>query len=239
MLTIHLRMRFQCFSVYYIVGRVVKKLAEFVSENDIFISLMAALSHDVGHKGLNNGYLAKKKKNLSIRYPGTGILENFHISNFFKITSDPAFDIFASMPANEITRFRQLFISTILFTDMTQHNSQLEQFKMRVKATKAIQNKKNDKDKDAYLNYLVFSKKKTQDIDFIVGVVVHAIDIGNPCWPYEYYINWAYLCIQEFNYQTVKEKQSNLEVSTMLQYKGIKAFYNGQAFFASKIFNNF
>ena len=26
-----------------------KKLAEFVSENDIFISLMAALSHDVGH----------------------------------------------------------------------------------------------------------------------------------------------------------------------------------------------
>lgn len=29
----------------------------------------------------------------------SGVLENFHISKFFKITSNPAFDIFASMPA--------------------------------------------------------------------------------------------------------------------------------------------
>ena len=28
-----------------------------------------------------------------------GVLENYHIAKFFKITSDPAFDIFASMPA--------------------------------------------------------------------------------------------------------------------------------------------
>ncbi len=50
--------------------------------------LIAAISHDMGHKGTNNMYEVKAKSELAIKYNNQSVLENMHVSNLFKIFRD-------------------------------------------------------------------------------------------------------------------------------------------------------
>jgi hypothetical protein len=46
---------------------------------------MAALSHDMNHKGVNNNYHIKKMSNKCIMYSGQAILEKMHSAMFFRL----------------------------------------------------------------------------------------------------------------------------------------------------------
>jgi hypothetical protein len=39
---------------------------------------------------------------------------------------------------------------------------------------------------------------------FLLKILIHASDIGNPCMPFDSYINWSILVTQEFNDQVRK-----------------------------------
>ncbi len=38
----------------------------------------------------------------------------------------------------------------------------------------------------------------------VLRIIVHACDIGNPCYKIEGYLNWCYLLSQEFQDQVLK-----------------------------------
>ena len=46
---------------------------------------MAALSHDMNHKGVSNAYHCKKKSNKFVLYSGQSVLENMHSARFFRL----------------------------------------------------------------------------------------------------------------------------------------------------------
>lgn len=71
-----------------------EEFKDFVSSFELFCALIAALSHDSGHKGTNNLYEIKKNTEKARKYSNQSVLENMHISNLFKIFREsPDLDI--------------------------------------------------------------------------------------------------------------------------------------------------
>jgi hypothetical protein len=77
--------------------------------------LVTAIGHDVGHPGVNNGFLTKLNAPLAQLYNDRSVLESFHCAAYSQILRRhwPA--------AFEFARMRNLMISSILATDMGLH----------------------------------------------------------------------------------------------------------------------
>lgn len=63
---------------------------------------------------------------------------------------------------------------------------------------------------------------------------MHAADINNPSLDLDNYLSWAALLTDEFNSQTVAEKEAGLEPTGFLIYKNEIGFYKSQKGFSSK-----
>jgi hypothetical protein len=50
-------------------------------------------------------------------------------------------------------------------------------------------------------------------MQFFLGQLFHACDIGNPCIGFDNYITWAALLSHEFNQQTVLEKENQVDIT--------------------------
>jgi hypothetical protein len=77
--------------------------------------LITAIGHDVGHPGVNNGFLVTLNAPLAQLYNDRSVLESFHCAAFSQILRRhwPA--------AFSDTKMRSLMISSILATDMGLH----------------------------------------------------------------------------------------------------------------------
>lgn len=77
--------------------------------------LITAIGHDVGHPGVNNGFLATLNAPLAQLYNDRSVLESFHCAAYSQILRRywPA--------AFNHREMRQLMISSILATDMGLH----------------------------------------------------------------------------------------------------------------------
>lgn len=84
--------------------------------------LMAALCHDVGHRGLNSDYYIKTRHPLAIQYNDISVLENMHCSLAFDLLrSSASTDFTCNFSDDQWTLFRRTFISSVLATDMKSH----------------------------------------------------------------------------------------------------------------------
>ena len=59
-------------------------LQNWMSDLEIFTSLMAAIIHDFDHTGTTNNFHVNSSSNLAILYNDRAVLENHHVSAFFK-----------------------------------------------------------------------------------------------------------------------------------------------------------
>ena len=80
---------FPCLFRFYTASDLKNSIHKF----DFFASLIAALAHDLNHKGVNNAYKIKKKSAKSLIYSEQSVLENMHSSKLFNILRDPNQDI--------------------------------------------------------------------------------------------------------------------------------------------------
>ena len=65
-----------------------------LSDLNVMAGFLASLMHDLGHPGVNNGYLISTKHPKAVRYNDRSILENHHCAMTFKLLLDPQNDIF-------------------------------------------------------------------------------------------------------------------------------------------------
>ena len=103
----------------------------------------------------------------------------------------------------------------ILSTDMGKHMHMLARFK----------------DKRTPSLATPFKTSSQSDREFLLGMVVHACDIGNPCLEFQNYKNWASLIVQEFHDETVLEAKDNLPVTGFKKWSSYPGFLGGQIFF--------
>ena len=166
----------------------VKEIAK-VDNIDICSLILSCMCHDFKHFGLNNNFLKLTKHKLAIRYNDISILENMHISETFKlINSNPDCNIFFDVDKTTYEKMRKKMISCVLSTDMFYHSNHT-QFMKDLIAKKDIKQENNQQ----YMNLLI-----------------HAADISNPTKPFNIYLKWAKLVLEEFCQQGDKEKALGL-----------------------------
>lgn len=73
--------------------------------------------------GLQNIYLIQTSHDLALKYNDKSVLENYHVSSFFKIIDDnPSdFNIFDKYLKEDYNKTREVLISMVLATDMSFH----------------------------------------------------------------------------------------------------------------------
>ena len=122
-----------------------------------------------------------------------------HISETFKIINqNQDCNIFSGVNSNVYKEMRKQMISCILSTDMTFHSKHIEFMKNMIDKTNNLINNNNNNldDKQNYMD-----------------LIVHSSDISNPTKPFNIYLTWAKLVLEEFFQQGDKEKALGLPCS--------------------------
>ncbi|CAO3646189.1 unnamed protein product [Mucor hiemalis] len=142
--------------------------------------LMASLGHDVGHPGVNNGFMITTATPLAVLYNDKSVLESYHAMAFFNLLCK--YFIHANIDIKvhpEYKEFRRILIHSILCTDMGCHGDYLQE----------IRNAGTD-------NTLV-----------ICTAIMKCADISNCTRPFPNAKAWAILLAEEFSIQGDLEKE--------------------------------
>jgi hypothetical protein len=86
-----------------------------------FAVVISGLIHDVDHVGVSNFVLSNENKELSEKYQGKSVAEQNSVDLAWKTLMEPRFDALRAtlyVNADELRRFRQLIVNTVLATDI-------------------------------------------------------------------------------------------------------------------------
>lgn len=90
-------------------------IASLIGPFEALTLLITAIGHDVGHPGVNNGFLVVLNAPLAQLYNDSSVLESFHCAAYSQILRRHWPSVFESR------EMRMLMISSILATDMSLH----------------------------------------------------------------------------------------------------------------------
>lgn len=96
-------------------------LGSLIDPFHAMVLLIAAIGHDVGHPGVNNGFLVLVKAPLAQLYNDRSVLESFHCAAYSQILRR------YWKPVFEDNNIRRLIIKAILATDMGLHTDYMMQ----------------------------------------------------------------------------------------------------------------
>lgn len=191
-----------CHSVNYFMHKV-PKLSEILSDDEKYGVLIAALGHDLDHRGRNNAFEVNTRSKLALRYNDSSPLENHHAATLFKILSDEDKNIFEHLDIGskkemnekgqntEIQNIRKMIIENILSTDMAAHFSELANFKSKI-----LDNA------DYGTNPKNYSEKAK-----ISSIFVHTADLSGSVKQIDYSSKWTKLVNEEFAAQYKEEAE--------------------------------
>jgi hypothetical protein len=167
-----------------------------------FAILIAALCHDVGHRGLNSDYYIKTRHGLAIQYNDASVLENMHCSLSFELLRSTRNDFTKPWPDDQYTVFRKTFIQSVLATDMKQH------FELTAKLGEIR----------ASVVALESSTPHPELKRNIYSAIVHAADLSNPTMHPKHSYNWAYRVVEEMYAQGQLEEQAGFTAAPFMKH---------------------
>lgn len=148
--------------------------------------LMASLGHDVGHPGVNNGFMITTATPLAVLYNDKSVLESYHAMAFFNLLCK--YFVHANIDIKvhpEYKEFRKTLIHSILCTDMGCHGDYLKEIR------------------DAGADVVV-----AKDNNLVIcTAIMKCADISNCTRPFPNAKAWAILLAEEFSIQGDLEKE--------------------------------
>lgn len=185
-----------------------------LSELDIFSMLVAALCHDYKHPGTNNQYNVNARTKYAMRYNDISVLENYHISQTFKVLSHKQFNIFANFSPEEFRISRRRMIKGVIATDMANHTKVLSTAKGQMEAHDIVRGNNFEK---IFEDVAEDNNKKLIDLfdkqQCLLNMIIHSADISNPAKPDKVSAQWTQRVYDEFFVQGDLEKKQGLPVS--------------------------
>lgn len=152
--------------------------------------MFSAIIHDYKHPGVNNAYLKRTGSKLALKYNDNSILENYHLSQTFKVLKKEKYNVFHNISESDLSLLRKLVIFLVLQTDMAQHQGQLEVIRKK------------------------FILKNDLSQDLILSTFLHLADLSNTLRPFAICEEWGKRISSEFFIQGDLEKSHGLEVSS-------------------------
>eukprot|EP00916_Digyalum_oweni_P020251 GHVL01033783.1.p1 GENE.GHVL01033783.1~~GHVL01033783.1.p1 ORF type:complete len:915 (+),score=108.26 GHVL01033783.1:335-2746(+) len=197
-----------------------------------FAAIIAALAHDVGHQGLDNGYMVKSRSNESYIWNDTSVLENMHAAILFSLIRKKHLDFTSSMDCDEYDAFRSACLHMILATDMGKHFDILRDFKSAFHYTEDA-DMTSRRAANGILNWdetLSCIGKKTllrlnEDntlMRLMLQMIIKVADLSHVAKPWHIHHSWSILITQELHGQGDIERQNGNSISPLYDRKKFK-----------------
>eukprot|EP00300_Choanocystis_sp_HF-7_P017865 c19859_g1_i2.p1 GENE.c19859_g1_i2~~c19859_g1_i2.p1 ORF type:complete len:492 (-),score=80.63 c19859_g1_i2:121-1470(-) len=175
-------------------------LRSILTPIEICASLVAAGIHDHEHPGLNNDFMIKSGHELALRYNDRSVLENHHVSSGLVILQQPENNFLAHMDRLRFIDFRQLVISMVLSTDMSNH------FQLQARFATEF---------ESSLQEHTLTCKDTAARQLLLEQLLHCADLSNTGKPFPLAAKWGAKVVTEFYNQGDREKGLGLPVAPM------------------------
>ncbi|CAI2176859.1 10804_t:CDS:10 [Funneliformis geosporum] len=171
---------------------------DLLRDSDVFALLLASIGHDVGHPGVNNGFLVNTRTPLAQIYNDKSVLENFHAMTLFNLMQKYGFKIYDK--CLKYSEFRKVVVNAILATDMQLHNNYVKDIKgQRLRFESP--------------NFEL--SKVEEEKSIIVGALIKCADISNTARPYHIAESWSNVLLQECSCQGDLERKLGIPVGPL------------------------
>lgn len=167
-------------------------LMHWLTDLEIFATLVAALIHDYEHTGTTNNFHVMSGSDSAMLYNDRAVLENHHISAAFRVLKDDDCNILQNLSRDEYRELRTLIIDMVLATDMSFHFQQLKNMK----------------------NLLTLAEPQV-DKSKALSLVLHCCDISHPAKRWDIHHKWTMLLLEEFFRQGDLERELGLPFSPL------------------------
>lgn len=167
-------------------------LMNWLTDLEIFATLLAAIVHDFEHTGTTNNFHVMSGSDTALLYNDRAVLENHHISAAFRALREDECNILQNLSREEFREFRTLVIDMVLATDMSFHFQQLKNMR----------------------NLLTLAEP-TVDKSKGLAMVLHCCDIAHPAKRWDLHHRWTELLLEEFFRQGDRERELGLPFSPL------------------------
>jgi hypothetical protein len=167
-------------------------LMHWLTDLEIFATLVAAIIHDYEHTGTTNNFHVMSGSDTALLYNDRAVLENHHISAAFRVLKDDECNILQNLSRDEYRELRTLIIDMVLATDMSFHFQQLKNMK----------------------NLLTLDAPQV-DKSKALSLVLHCCDISHPAKRWDIHHKWTMLLLEEFFRQGDLERELGLPFSPL------------------------
>jgi len=178
-----------------------------------FSLLVAAISHDLGHIGLNNGFLTELQHELAVRYNDRSPLENMHCCKLFELLAQPGVNVFSSISQEQYRDVRKTIIDVILHTDICQHPSMVKELELLYEMNSKVFEGNNAGEQMSAQQVEVLTAADSKKL--VLRVLLHAADMANPTKPWNIARDWAYRVLEEYANQGDQEKRLGIPVQML------------------------
>ncbi|XP_023930195.1 cAMP and cAMP-inhibited cGMP 3',5'-cyclic phosphodiesterase 10A-like [Lingula anatina] len=169
---------------------------ELFTENEALTLMVAALCHDVDHRGKNNSFLQKLNEPLWHIYSGS-VMEKHHFQCTVGILQKQGHDLFGSMGSEEYKEALGMVRTAILDTDLLQF----------LPAQKKVAK---------WLEDGVFDVNNPEHRGEFISILMTACDLNSMCKQQECHIREVSLLYEEFYKQGDEEKLHGVEPLPMM-----------------------
>ncbi|KAH8328351.1 hypothetical protein KR067_008400 [Drosophila pandora] len=167
-------------------------LMNWLTDLEIFASLLAALIHDYEHTGTTNNFHVMSGSETALLYNDRAVLENHHASATFRLLREDEYNILSHLSREEFRELRGLIIEMVLGTDMTNHFQQMKAMRQ-----------------------LLTMQEVSIDKQKALSLVLHCCDISHPAKQWGVHHRWTMLLLEEFFRQGDLEKELGLPFSPL------------------------
>jgi len=201
--------------VLHYVARIMRMISseDFLNELEQFSLLVAAVGHDIGHPGVNNGFLSEVGHELALQYNDHAPLENMHCAKLYGIATVKDTDVFQAMTKEQYKEARRFIIESILHTDMMVHMAMVKELTMLWEVNTEVFNKRKDPAQGIMVQLAeadIFNEGETKLLT--MECILHSADVSNPCRTWECSQAWAWCVLEEFFAQGDQEKMLGVPV---------------------------
>ncbi|XP_021943426.2 uncharacterized protein LOC110842028 isoform X2 [Folsomia candida] len=161
---------------------------------EILSALLAAVTHDLDHPGVNQPFLVATSNHLAALYKNSSVLENHHWRSAMGCLNESGMSqvLGADLVKDVEWRIREL----VLATDITRQKEFLDKLK-------------------EYLDTNTLDMNSPDVRHFILQIALKCADICNPARPWEISRKWSMKVCEEFFRQGDYERQLNLPVTSL------------------------
>ncbi|CAD7976803.1 unnamed protein product, partial [Amoebophrya sp. A25] len=184
------------------------KLLHEVRPIEFLAVILGSLGHDAGHRGFTNQFEVSTKSDLALRYNDLSVLENHHASISWGSIVSAGVAVVPPKISPTLDRFRLLFVSGIINTDMKFHGEHIQKAHHVVKYCQDRDAKVGDED--------IYAPDEDEDDDTtqdVCELFLHLADIGNMVTPLKQSVRWKKIVLAEFESQAIAETKLGLPIS--------------------------